>query len=64
MAEFDSVIPAGGTGTLTAKIKTTSTQNGPVSKGIAVNTNAAGAERLMLVTVGPHAGHRPASARQ
>jgi hypothetical protein len=48
VAEFDSVIPAGGTGTLTAKIKTTSTQNGPVSKGIAVNTNAAGAERLML----------------
>ena len=48
MAEFDSVIPAGGKGTLTAKIKTTSTQNGPVSKGIAVNTDAAGAERLML----------------
>jgi hypothetical protein len=42
------VIPAGGTGTLTAKIKTTSTQNGPVSKGIQVSTNAVGAERLML----------------
>ncbi len=42
------MIPAGGTGTLTAKIKTTSTQNGPVSKGIQVSTNAVGAERLML----------------
>jgi len=48
VAEFDSVIPAGQSGTLTAKVKTTSTQNGPVSKGIAVTTDAPGAERLML----------------
>jgi hypothetical protein len=42
------VIPAGGSGTLTAKIKTTSTQNGPVSKSISVTTDALGAERLLL----------------
>lgn len=48
MAEFDSVIPAGQSGTLTAKIRTTSTQNGPVSKGIAVTTDAEGAHRVML----------------
>jgi len=33
---------------LTAKIRTTSVQTGPVSKGIQVTTNAVGAERLML----------------
>lgn len=48
MTEFDSVIPAGGTGTLTAKIKTTTTQNGSTSKSIAVSTDAAGAQRLTL----------------
>lgn len=48
MTEFDSVIPAGGTGTLTAKIKTTTTQNGSVSKSIAVTTDAAGAQRMTL----------------
>jgi len=48
VAEFDSVIPAGQSGTLTAKVRTTSTQNGPVSKGIAVTTDASGAERIML----------------
>ncbi len=48
MTEFDSVIPAGQSGTLTAKIKTTTTQSGPISKSIAVTTNAAGAERMTL----------------
>lgn len=48
MAEFDSVIPAGGSGTLTAKIKTTSTQSGPISKSIAVNTDFAENSRMML----------------
>jgi len=42
------VIPAGGSGTLTAKIKTTATQNGPVSKSIAVETDAPGAQRMTL----------------
>ncbi len=48
MAEFDSVIPAGGSGTLTAKIKTQSTQSGKVSKSIAVTTNIPATPRLML----------------
>ncbi len=48
MAEFDSVIPAGQSGTLTAKMKTKTTQNGTVSKSIAVTTNATGSERLSL----------------
>ena len=48
MTEFDSVIPAGESGTLTAKIKTTSTQSGPISKSVAVTTDAPGAERLTL----------------
>jgi len=42
------VIPAGGTGTLTAKIKTTTTQSGSVSKSIGVTTNAQGAQRMTL----------------
>jgi len=48
VAEFDSVIPAGGSGTLTARVKTTTTQSGPVSKSIAVTTDAEGAQRLRL----------------
>lgn len=48
MAEHDSVIPAGSSGKLIAKIKTTSVQSGPVSKSISVTTDAVGAERLML----------------
>jgi hypothetical protein len=48
VTEFDSVVPAGGTGTLTAKIKTTSVQHGPISKSVAVTTDAPGAQRLML----------------
>jgi hypothetical protein len=42
------VIPAGGSGTLTAKIKTTATQSGAVSKSIAVTTDAPGAQRMTL----------------
>jgi len=48
VAEFDSVIPAGGSGTLTAKIKTQSTQSGKVSKSIAVSTDIPATPRLML----------------
>jgi len=48
VAEFDSVIPAGQSGTLTAKVKTRLTQNGPASKSIAVTTDSPGAERIML----------------
>jgi len=48
VTEFDSVIPAGGSGTLTAKIKTTTTQSSKVSKSVAVTTDAAGAQRLTL----------------
>ena len=40
MAEYDSVIPAGGSGTLTAKMKTSSVQNGMVSKSISVETDS------------------------
>ena len=42
------MIPAGGTGTLTAKIKTTTTQSGSVSKSIGVTTDAQGAQRMTL----------------
>ena len=64
MAEFDSVIPAGGSGTLTAKVKTKATQQGRVSKGVSVRTDSPGADRLTLsvifnatpvVSVLPHA---------
>jgi len=48
VAEYDSVIPAGGSGTLTAKIKTTSTQSGAGSKSVAVNTDSPDAPRVML----------------
>jgi hypothetical protein len=49
VAEYDSVIPAGGSGKLTAKIKTTATQMGSVSKSIALWTDSKGAERITLV---------------
>jgi hypothetical protein len=48
VAEFDSVIPAGQSGKLTAKIKTATTQIGPISKSVSVTTDAPGAERLNL----------------
>ena len=40
MAEHDSVIPAGGSGTLTAKMHTSPVQDGRVSKSISVQTDA------------------------
>jgi hypothetical protein len=48
VAEFDSVIPAGGTGTLTAKVHTRSSQSGAVSKSVAVTTSDPAAPRIML----------------
>jgi hypothetical protein len=48
VTEFDSVIPAGGSGKLTAKMKTAATQQGAMSKSVAVTTDAPGAERLTL----------------
>ena len=48
MTEFDSVIPAGGSGKLKARIKTTATQGGVTSKGISVITDAKGAEKFTL----------------
>jgi hypothetical protein len=48
VAEHDSVIPAGGSGKLTAKVKTSVTQFGKISKSISVTTDATGAERLSL----------------
>ncbi|MGD8441522.1 MAG: hypothetical protein PVG53_13400 [Holophagae bacterium] len=48
MAEFDSVIPAGGTGTLTAKVHTRTSQSGSISKSVAVTTNDPVAPRIML----------------
>ncbi len=49
MAEFDSVIPAGGSGTLTARIETTVVQHGKVSKSVSVHTDAPGHEVIRLV---------------
>ncbi len=48
MAEFDSVIPAGGSGTLRAVIKTSEQQSGVFSKSINVQTDAADARTLVL----------------
>ena len=48
MAEYDSVIPAGGSGTLTANMKTSPVQNGPISKRISVETDAPGARSFRL----------------
>ena len=48
MAEHDSVIPAGGSGRLTAKITTSPVQNGRVSKSINVGTDSADARSLRL----------------
>ena len=49
MAEFDSVIPAGGSGTLTARIETTVAQHGKVSKSVTVHTDAPGFDSFRLV---------------
>ncbi len=48
MAEHDSVIPAGGSGTLTARIKTVEGQNRRFSKSITVVTDATDTRTLML----------------
>ena len=48
MAEHDSVIPAGGSGTLTAKLKTSPTKNGRITKSIKVLTDAADARSIHL----------------
>jgi hypothetical protein len=48
VAEHDSVIPAGGSGTLTAIIKTAATQNGRLSKSIGVVTDAGDARNFRL----------------
>ena len=48
MTEHDSVIPAGGSGKLVGRIKTTATQQGSLSKSISVTTDAKGMERVTL----------------
>ena len=48
MAEYDSVIPPGGLGKLTAQVKTTPMQNGRVSKSINVVTDAADVRSILL----------------
>ena len=48
MAEHDSVIPAGGSGTLTAILKTAATQNGRLSKSVGVVTDAGDARNFRL----------------
>jgi len=48
VAEYDSVIPPGGLGKLTAEMKTTPMQNGRVSKSINVVTDAADARSMRL----------------
>jgi hypothetical protein len=48
VAEYDSVIPAGGSGKLVAKVRTRSTQNGKLTKGISVTTDAPSAKTLQL----------------
>ena len=48
MAEFDSVIPAGGSGKLVAKIKTSMSQHGKLSKSISVATDSAETPSIYL----------------
>lgn len=48
MAEFDSVIPAGSSGKLVARLKTAAGQSGRLSKLIAVTTDAPGAAEIRL----------------
>jgi hypothetical protein len=48
VAEFDSVIPAGGSGKLVAKTKTTPLRTRRLSKSITVTTDAEGAANVML----------------
>jgi len=48
VAEYDSVIPPGGSGKLVAKVKTKATQKGKISKMIRVTTDDPGARSLVL----------------
>jgi hypothetical protein len=48
LAEFDSVIPAGGSGKLVARLKTTPLVDRRVSKTVAVSTDSANVPRLTL----------------
>ena len=48
MAEYDSVIPAGQSGKITARVRTNTNQQGRVRKSIQVVTDAVGAEALHL----------------
>jgi len=48
VAEYDSVIPAGGSGTLTATMQTSPTKNGRISKSVNVVTDAADARNIRL----------------
>lgn len=48
MAEFDSVIPAGSSGKLVARLKTAAGQSGRISKLIAVTTDAPGTPEIRL----------------
>jgi hypothetical protein len=48
VAEHDSVIPAGGSGRLTATVKTVEGQNRRISKSITVVTDVSGARPLVL----------------
>ena len=50
MAEFDSVIPAGGSGKLVAKTKTTPLLDRRVSKSVAVRTDAEDMSNFNLLT--------------
>ena len=43
------MIPAGGSGKLVAKVHTSTTQSGKLTKGVAVTTDAEGAEKLNLM---------------
>ena len=48
MAEYDSVIPAGGSGKLVATMRTAVSQNGRVSKSINIRTDSENARDLVL----------------
>jgi len=49
VAEYDSVIPAGGSGKVTAKVRTAQTQKGKLTKSVSVMTDAPSSSSLRLV---------------
>ncbi len=49
MAEFDSVIPAGGSGKLVTKVHTRQSQQGKIVKSVSVTTDAPGSEHIKLL---------------